>query len=745
MNKHLIRSVQPIKKALFIGIATGILCTALFLGGILETVELKTLDFRYKSLAHRMTPNHDIIIVTVDQNSIDYLKHKMGIMWQWPRDIYGYVINYLSGSGARAILLDFIFSDPDINRAEFEAGETDRILGASIGAAGNVTTSMYFSRGEQSPFAKKDDAMNSILSRFSLSVPGADNILIEEYSDAVPPISPILINSTSLGSSNIYPDSDGIVRKARLFHSYKGNIYPNSSLALVLSVSNDRTLSISKDRVLMLNGRSIPLNERGEIYINWYGPGGPKAGSSTYEGNTYNYYPFSDILLSALRVQDGLEPIVQPESFTNKIVLLGTNASMLFDLKPTPFSEEGVAYPGVEIVATLINNLLDGTSMSRARRGSTMLLIFCFALATALAGSLIKSASRNLFVTALIMGMVYAISAAAFYRNIFLDIVPVEAGVLLSFIGVTLANYLTEGREKRWLKKAFTQYMSPVIIQEIIDNPDKLKLGGEKRDITILFSDIRGFTSMSEKLEPEQLTHILNEYFTPMTGIIFQNNGTLDKYIGDAIMAFFGAPLPMDDHPVHACTAALEMINVLEKVKDRWKSEEMPVFVQRMNIGIGINSGPVSVGNMGSESRFDYTVIGDNVNLSSRLEGINKVYGTNIIVSHNTYERTHDLFIYRELDNIKVVGKDIPIRVYELVRKRDGSEEEEILIARLKRFEDGLGLYRQRKWDDAFSIFSNLYKIHNDQVAETFINRCLGLKEIQLPDDWDGVYERRAK
>jgi len=745
MKTALMKSLKPFQKALGIGIAAGILCAILFFSGLLETMELKTLDFRFRSLAKRLSPDRNIVIVTIDQNSIDYLRHKMGIVWQWPRDIYGYVIDYLSVSGAKAILLDFVFSDPDINRAEFETGETDLILGKSIGNAGNVTTSMYFTHGKKSPFSDQNTEAIDLLPRFSLDVSGSDRILIEEYTDAVPPIPPILRNSTSLGAANIYPDPDGIVRKSRLFHGFKGQIYPNSSLALVLDIIGSRSLKISEGDIFHLGDTTIPLNERGEVYINWYGRGGPKKGSTTYEGNTYTYYPISDVLLSALRTRDGLDPIIPPGLFSDRIVLIGTTASMLFDLKPTPFTEEGEAYPGVEIVATLLNNLIDGTTMSRVNRWTTVALVFLFALITAFSGSLIKSVPRSLFVTVLIMGIAYSLTAGAFYRNRFLDIVPIEAGVLVSFIGITLANYLTEGREKRWLKKAFTQYMSPTIIQEIIDHPDKLKLGGEKRDISILFSDIRGFTSMSEKLEPEQITNILNQYFTPMTEIVFRNNGTLDKYIGDAIMAFFGAPLPMDDHPVHACTAALEMLKVLKTVKERWKTGDVPDFIQHMNIGIGINSGHVSVGNMGSESRFDYTVIGDNVNLSSRLEGINKAYGTNIIVSHNTYVRTKDVFIYRELDNIKVVGKRIPIRIYELLRKRDGSTEEETLLGNICRFEEGLSLYRQRKWDDAFSIFNDLYKIQNDPVAETFMKRCLRLKEMPIPDDWDGVYERRAK
>ncbi|MEE9524162.1 MAG: adenylate/guanylate cyclase domain-containing protein, partial [Thermodesulfovibrionales bacterium] len=260
------------------------------------------------------------------------------------------------------------------------------------------------------------------------------------------------------------------------------------------------------------------------------------------------------------------------------------------------------------------------------------------------------------------------------------------------------------------------------------------------------FSDIRGFTSISEKLEPEQITNILNEYLTPMSDVVFKYEGTLDKYIGDAIMAFFGAPIPIKDHPQKTCNAALDMIESLNILKDNWHKAEMPDFIQHMNIGIGINSGDVVVGNMGSESRFDYTIIGDNVNLSSRLEGTNKFYGTNIIVSENTYNRIKDEFICREIDFIRVVGKSIPIKIYELIKVRDGSEGDAILIDDITRFQEGLFLYRDRKWEDAMSIFEELRSNDpTDKVYSVFIDRCNMLKKGTVPEDWDGVFERREK
>jgi len=283
-------------------------------------------------------------------------------------------------------------------------------------------------------------------------------------------------------------------------------------------------------------------------------------------------------------------------------------------------------------------------------------------------------------------------------------------------------------------------------MDEILKNPGMLRLGGEKRDLSILFSDIRGFTSISEKLEPEQLTNMLNNYLTPMTDVVFKHNGILDKYIGDAIMAIFGAPLPLENHPSAACRAALDMLTELESLRQQWKSEGMPDFIQGMKIGIGINSGPASVGNMGSNLRFDYTVIGDNVNLSSRLEGTTKAYGVNIIASQYTWERTRNEFIYRELDCIRVVGKQVPIRIYELLGVKKAGAREEGLIKMAGEFESALALYKDRKWKEAAAAFKSLIEDNpEDMASEVYIKRCEQFIEDPPDDDWDRVFERRSK
>jgi adenylate cyclase len=732
MRRHLPQTLR----ALGAGLSVGVFVSLLFVSGLLETLELKALDMRFRHHAGRLSPAGDIVIVTIDQNSIDYLKHRMDILWKWPRDVYAHVIRYASGGGAKAIFMDLDISDPDINRAEFEEGETDLVLGRAMAEAGNVITAALFYGKPRKSLYGVERTGRDLLVAHSLEFEGKERLDLPENSSVVPPIDPVLANSGGVGATNIYADRDGIFRKARLFQKYGGKTYPSCPLALVLSVPGYGDMRINEDLTMRLGPHNIRLDSAGETYINWYGPGGPL-------GGTYKYLPIADVLLSSLQAEEGLGPVIPPGEFRDKIVLIGSNAPSLYDLKTTPFSGSG-PYPGVEIAATVINNLLDGNTLGRTGKAGVILLIFAVCVLTSIPVSLTKSPLRGVAATLALMAAAYAYAIVQFYNNTFLSVVPLEGGIILSFMAVTIMNYLTEGREKRWLKKAFSQYISTSVMEELIEHPEKLKLGGEKSDLTILFSDIRGFTSISEKLDPSMLTNVLNEYLTPMTDIVFRYKGTLDKYVGDALMAFFGAPLRLRDHPAAACRAALGMMEELHRLRAKWKEAGMPRFVQLMNVGIGINSGPVSVGNMGSVSRFDYTVIGDNVNLSSRLEGSTKLYGVNILVSENTYRQTREDFVFREVDNIKVVGKDIPVKIYELIKGREGGEEEERIIEAVEGFAEGLGLYRQMRWEEAERVFGSIHP-KPDKLCALYIDRCRRLKHANLPSDWDGVFERRKK
>jgi adenylate cyclase len=298
---------------------------------------------------------------------------------------------------------------------------------------------------------------------------------------------------------------------------------------------------------------------------------------------------------------------------------------------------------------------------------------------------------------------------------------------------------MTEERQKRLIRRAFQYYLHPMIVEQVSQHPDLLKLGGQARELTVLFSDIRGFSSIAETLSPERLVRLLNEYFTAMTEVVFKHNGLLDKYIGDGIMAVYGAPLPAEDHAFQACSTALDMVTALRTLQRRWRGEGLP----HVDIGIGINTAVMVVGNMGSELRFDYTVMGDGVNLASRLEGANKEYGTTIIVSESTWAQVKDRLAMRQLDIIRVQGKAQSTRIFEVLGPQPLTPDRAAMVGL---FEAGLRAYQARRWEDARQLFQQTAAITaEDMPSRLYIQRCQMFMTTPPPPDWDGVYTMPTK
>jgi adenylate cyclase len=313
------------------------------------------------------------------------------------------------------------------------------------------------------------------------------------------------------------------------------------------------------------------------------------------------------------------------------------------------------------------------------------------------------------------------------------------ATLALNYVAIVSYRFFFEEREKKKVRAAFGQYVAPGVVDRLLKEPDLLRLGGDEKDLTAMFTDIRGFTAISEGLSPSALVELLNEYLSEMTEVIFRNWGTLDKYIGDAIMAFWGAPFPQPDHAERACRAALDMLQVLKKLQEKWQAEGR----SRINIGIGINTGPMVVGNMGSNRRFNFTIMGDNVNLASRLEGINKEFGTRLVISEYTYQAAGKNLVVRELDLIRVKGKMRPVRIYELLAL---DNEREKYIELVERFQQGLECYRGGQWEAATEIFDKLVQDYpTDKPSRVFLDRCQHLMGQPPEGVWDGVFTMTTK
>ena len=444
--------------------------------------------------------------------------------------------------------------------------------------------------------------------------------------------------------------------------------------------------------------------------------------------------------LSYYQILDDEHP-VPAQRIRDRIVLVGRQLQASpeplgqTDLFPTPFFERtGVYTSGVEIHANIIHNLLSGQWGSEIPNSAKLVACFVYLLLF----SLIFTAVSPLFGLIVLGISGLGITALSYWLFRALDFwfppIMFVFGSASIYTGNVVLQHLAEARQKRWLRGAFNRYVSSAVVESIINNPNALELGGQEVEATIFFSDLANFTSLSEHIPPKQLVALLNEYFTPMTNIILEYRGGLDKFIGDAIMAFWGAPVLLENHAQYACEAALKMKEAIVSLREGWRQRQLPLLAARM----GIHSGPVVVGNVGSRERFNYTVLGDTVNLASRLEGANKFYGTTILISEDTFQLAGPAFLARELDSIRVKGRQAPVKIYELIGKRGEKE-----LPFLDTFAEGLAEYKKRLWDRAELHFGAIAS--QDPPSRTYLERCRLYKTNPPPENWDGVFTQEAK
>lgn len=676
--------------------------------GFLVTLDLKATDAMFSARGPSKTPE-SVVIVAVDEKSVNELGR-----WPWPRQTTAALVTSLKP--ARVAALDIVFS-------ESENAEADRALGDAIKAAGNIVPGFFFRNDStQMPDDLSLERINSSKISF-IQYSGSDDAIPEdafpgiEFSGVETNINSIGEGALGFGSFNTVPQQDGFYRKAYLAFKYDSRIFPSLALEAVRRYYGGEVIIAMAPYgidALYIGDEPIPLDEQGGLSLNFYGPGG-----------SFKTYSAVDVIKGR----------VNPSELEGKLVFVGVTEKAVYDVRPTPVDS---LYPGVEIHATAAGNIIGKRFLIHDSRvaGFDILMIFLLPLLLCIIISGLRNTFSGLgFFVLFLIGLV----AGDFYL---FTMYSVKAGVIFPAIALMLSyvsgeayrNIVVEKRS-RYLRKAFSTYVSSQLVSEILKDPNRLKLGGEKRVVTVLFSDIRGFTGLSERLAPEDLVKLLNEYLNPMTSIVLNQEGMLDKYIGDAIMAIFNAPLEVSDHPRRACASAVKMMEKLGELNLKWKELDYPP----LEIGIGINTGEAVVGNMGAELRFDYTAIGDTVNLASRLEGLNKLYGTEIIVSEFTYEAVKGEFIFREIDLVSVKGKANPVAIYELV----GSRVDGDTIA--DEFSTGLKLFRAKSFTEALEIFKSLHERYNDSPSGLYIKRCEEYLYSPPPSDWDGVYVAKIK
>jgi len=706
--------------------------------GFVSGLENYTYDARLNLMMPR-TLDERIVIVDIDEKSLREQGH-----WPW-------------GRHKLAQLVDTLFDDYQINTLGFDVvfAEKDESSGLGslerIGASFPANANFQQALAELRPrldydqlFASSLRGRNVVMGYYFHQDANAASVgalptpsfagdsgltaMFHEASGYGANLDILQENARSAGHFNPAPDEDGISRRVPALISFEGNVYEALALAVArvamrakLEAGFAEGMGVNDQYAglewLMLGDCRIPVDSEVSVLVPYRGGQGS--------------FPY----ISATDVLNGK---VASEVLKGRIVLVGTTAPGLMDLRATPVQH---IYPGVEVHANVIAGILDGNIKERPAYvlGAEFLMLLMIGLLLAL---LLPALSP---IWATVMTGAVLLSGVAF--NLFMwesaNLVLPLASFLLLVVSIYVLNmsygFFIESRGKRQLAGLFGQYVPPELVDEMARDPSSFTLEGESREMTVLFSDVRGFTTISEGLDPKQLTQLMNEFLTPMTHVIHHARGTIDKYMGDAIMAFWGAPLHDPDHARHALQAAMQMVQNLADLQAQFKARGWP----EINIGVGLNTGLMTVGNMGSEFRMAYTVMGDAVNLGSRLESLTKNYGVHIIVSEYTKAQAPD-FVFRELDVVRVKGKEKPVTIYEPVCEVD--QLEAAVQDELRDYENALALYRMQHWDEAAKAFLDLQKHHPQRyLYQVYSERIAHFRQHSPGDDWDGVFTHETK
>jgi len=782
--------------------AVGIFCTGVMLGifhfqppivvFILERLELVASDIRFQFRGPKK-PGKDLVIAAIDEKSIDQLGR-----WPWPYTVQAELINRLRSYGARVITYDVVFSSSDtsggirnlnriktkmeaegigrgsatssfLNQAIKEA-DHDAIFARSLKRSRRTILGYFFQFSKKNIGHLNESQMKQFLANIRSSkysaIKKSPGVRLKDIdlprALAVESNIDILSKSARGGAYfSMVPDIDGAIRRYPLIVQYRDLVeIPGEQDYLFAPIAVRTVERFLKGTTIFwidpvgvakvgISGRKkilIPTNARGEMYINYLGPGG-----------TFPEYSIVDII-------NGRKDLAPRSAFRRKMVLIGPTAIALADLRVTPFDK---AIPGVNIHATVIDNMMSNQFLERPWWSDTWFTLIPMDFKIPLLGKIEiaipfigYTAGSILFLGLLgtlllprvgalgggVGAIAFLFGSVTLNQYLFVNYgwwlsvsYPIFT-IILVYAGMTIFHYVIEQRDKRFIQSAFSTYLSPKVVEQLVENPDFLKLGGERKEITAFFSDVAGFTSVSESLTPEELVHLLNEYLSDMTDIILRYDGTVDKYEGDAIIAFFGAPHPMPDHAARCSLVALDMQEKMVELRAGWRARNMKELFMR----IGLNTGPAVVGNMGSNIRMDYTMMGDTVNTAARFEGANKEYGSAIMIGQVTYESAKDVIEARELDLINVVGKAEPVPIYELVAKKSELSPEKSKC--LEFYQQGLEMYRNREFADAMGIFAQgLGQIKDDGPSKNMIKRC----EYYILDPpgktWNGAFIMTSK
>lgn len=690
--------------ALVIGGAAAALTLGLWELRKLDSFEHTTWSQRVNAFAKKSATTDRIKVVLLDQKSLDWAAKEMALPWPWPRSVYVPIFDFLKRGGAASVSFDVLYTE---GSGEDHVSE-DQQLGEGFARLPSAAAVFLGSQTDQQT-SWPPTVRRPALVPDGLRVPRAEP-------GAAFPVPEVATNAAVLASVKDEPDPDAIFRRACLFRTFDGVSLPTLGLAPLLLAG--ATNAHFDDLSFTVGAHRLPVDSKQRVLLRFRGPSG-----------THQAFSAAAVIQSEMRLQAGEQPTIDPTVFKGCHVFFGFSAPGLKDLRPTPV---GGDYPGVEIHATLLDNLLAGDALRDAPRPAVALatLLLCLAAAGAVVAS--RTTAQNVVAMLVFLPLPYAAGFAGYALGWWWPIAVGEVGIALALAGGIVWNYATEGRQKRFIKSAFNQYVGGEVLDELVRDPSKLKLGGERRELTMFFSDLEKFSSFSEKLEPPRVIELLNVYLTEAGEVLTSEGAYVDKFVGDAIVAFWNAPIAQADHAVRAVRAALLCQRRCAAKRAEW--EQQFGAVVKMRIGIG--TGEVVVGNMGSRDKFNYTMLGDAANAASRLEGANKAFGTYTMVAEATWQQVGGQVRGRELGAITVVGRKAPMRVFEPL-----ALEGEPLPAWLPEYERGLAAVRGRQWAEAAALFE---AIADDPVSRTYAARCRELA-AGTRKEWDGVWNLTEK
>jgi len=721
---------------------------------ILHLFELKLYDMRMQQRG-KQPAVAVIALAMIDEKSLDQEGR-----WPWPRSKIAELVNRLSDDGAKVIAFDIGFLEPEVNatvylprgadqalrqlentedrrpgvmRDRVQRDINDRLLADAIQQARAATILGYFFHMNAADL-DYDIGQAEIDRQLSLIGNSKYPMILEEDPDtadqtfitAYAPESNLKMLTDAADASGFFTvtsDRDGVVRRVPLMIQCGQDLFPHLTVLSTWYFLDRPQLIVNVPRYgvagIRMGGRFIPTDENGQMRINYLGP--PK---------TFPHYSITDIL-------HGRTPA---GTFTDRIVIVGATAVGTHDLRSTPLSP---VFPGVEIHANIIDTMLTGRFITKPQwsRIFDLLAILTIGMLPGYYLSRVRALPGILITLGIFSLHIFVTRWLFIHLSLWLNMIYPLISLTFSYSFITVFRYTTVERERRKIKGTFRQYVAPMVIEEMLKDPDQLKLGGEEKILTVLFSDLERFTSYSEHYGPREMIKILSEYFNRVSEEIFKQRGTLKEYVGDEVMAFFGAPIEQPDHAKRACEAALAMRDARHRLSKEWADTGRPILHART----GVNSGPMLLGNLGSRYRFAYGVLGDQVNLGSRLEGLNKQYKTSIIIGENTYELVKDDFILRNLDLVRVVGKEQCVRVYELVDRAGVTLPPEHQGA-LEAYAAGYDEYCRQHWNRAIEHFKRSLELRpDDGPSKTMLKRCMVFKDDPPPEDWECVFEPKTK